>query len=146
MKTKILALALAGSTMALSACATDGYGYGASVGWNEPYAYDGWYDGYYGSIYDGYWGADNYFYYRSSPNERGFRRADRNHFLRDAPQRGRPGWDTYHQQRGEFRPQQGMTMPRFHGGAPGGGNFGGNGGGGHGDGRGDGHGHGRGHR
>jgi hypothetical protein len=123
MKKAMLALALAGCTMGLSACATDGYGYSygaSSIGWDQPYAYDGWYDGHYGPIYDGYWGSDNYFYYRGSASDRGFRRADRDHFLRNAPRQGYRGYDRFRQQRGEFRPQQGMTMPRFHG-NPGGG-------------------------
>jgi hypothetical protein len=49
------------------------------------YPYNGWYDGYYGPIYDGYWGRDGFFYYRSAPDARAFRRGDRNHFRRDAP-------------------------------------------------------------
>jgi hypothetical protein len=48
----------------LGACVDD-YAYGARVSYGPgPYAYNGWYDGYYGSIYDGYWGNDGYFYYR----------------------------------------------------------------------------------
>ncbi|KQM19654.1 hypothetical protein [Novosphingobium sp. Leaf2] len=114
MNVKILALALAGTTLSLSACATDGYGgYGySSVGWGTPYAYDGYYDGFYGPIYDGYWGRDNYFYYRNRDGDRRFRRADRNHFMRQAPM----GQNRYQPMRGQFRPQQGMHMPQFGGG------------------------------
>lgn len=135
MNTKILAIALAGSTLALSACYDDGYGYsGYSVGWGTPYDYNGYYDGYYGSIYDGYWGGDGYFYYRNNDRDRHFRRADRNHFRRDAPQ----GQHNYRPQQGQFRPQQGMRMPQWQGG--GGGDRGGDRGGQqHGGGRGDRH-------
>ncbi|WP_159982919.1 MULTISPECIES: hypothetical protein [unclassified Novosphingobium] len=124
MNIKIAALALAASSLALGACATDGYGYGGpyggvQMGYGSPYAYDGWYDGYYGSIYDGYWGGDNYFYYRSNERDRRYRRADRNHFMRQAPPQGAQGQHRYQQQRGEFRPQQGMHMPQWQGGGAG---------------------------
>lgn len=115
MNNTILALALAGSTMALGGCVTDGHGDGygySSVGWGTPYAYDGWYDGYYGSIHDGYWGSDDYFYYRNSDRDRRYRRGDRNHIMRSAPQ----GQHRYQQFRGEMRPQQGMKMPMWRGG------------------------------
>lgn len=128
MNKTILALALTGSALALSGCVTDGYGYGgdyAGVTWGAPYAYDGWYDGYYGDIYDGYWGGDGYFYYRHGPDDHGFHRADRNHFAHDAPHGGGHG---FRQMQGQFHPQQGMNMPRFQGGG------GGHGGGGRGHG------------
>ncbi|AXB77402.1 hypothetical protein V474_17630 [Novosphingobium barchaimii LL02] len=113
MNIKVAALALAASSLSLGACATDGYGGygGVQMGYGSPYAYDGWYDGHYGSIYDGYWGGDDYFYYRSNERDRRYRRADRNHFMRQAPQ----GQHNYRQQHGEFRPQQGMHMPQWRG-------------------------------
>ncbi len=107
----------------LSGCVTDGYG-GASIGYGEPYAYDGYYDGYYGSIYDGYWGNDGYFYYRGSGNDHRFHRGDHNHFGRQPGQTG--NWQQMH---GNTQPGRGMHMPSFpHNGG------GGHGGGGHGGG------------
>jgi hypothetical protein len=65
MKKTLALLALSLSVTTLAACVDDGYGYGGGVAYGPgPYAYDGWYDGAYGPIYDGYWGSDNYFYYR----------------------------------------------------------------------------------
>lgn len=113
----LLALPLA---LGLSACASDGYygEYGTSVGWGSPYAYNGWYDGYYGPIYDGYWGRDGFFYYRSAPGARAFVRGDRNHFRRDAP----PPGGRYQEFRGNFQPRRDYHMPNYpHGGGPRGG-------------------------
>jgi hypothetical protein len=80
MKTLGLALTLA---LGLTACATDGYGrydYGPT-----DYAYDGYYDNHYGPVMGGYWGANDVFYYRTSPNGRFIPDRDR-HFRRDAYQ------------------------------------------------------------
>jgi hypothetical protein len=85
--------AVLAATLMASACASydDGRGYGnrhyartsVSVGY-----YDGWYDGHYGPVHDGYWGDDRFFYYRASP--RGPWIVDRgNHFRRDRFDGGR---------------------------------------------------------
>lgn len=78
---------IAAATLPLAACATDDYyggrGY-ASIGYSDGYyPYSGYYDGFYGPVYDGYWGADDYFYYRSAPTARAYIRGDRDHFRRD---------------------------------------------------------------
>ncbi len=45
--------------------------------------YDVWYDNYYGgSIYDGYWGDDGWYYYRAA-RDRPFVRDDARHFRRE---------------------------------------------------------------
>lgn len=53
--------------------------------------YDGYYDGYYGPIYDGYWGDSGVFFYRTSPEGR-FRRGDVTHFRHEAA----PGFNHVH--------------------------------------------------
>jgi len=68
MKSLILAICAA---LPLAACTTYGGGHGA-VG--ASFAYDGFYDDYYGPIYDGYWGDGDVFYYRT---------AHRGHYVRD---------------------------------------------------------------
>jgi hypothetical protein len=83
MKRTLTIALLALSSVPLSACAG---GYGMQVGYAEPYAYDGWYDGSYGPIYDGYWGNDGYFYYRHAEGEGAYVRGDRNHFAHQAAQ------------------------------------------------------------
>lgn len=118
MKKTLALLALSLSVTTLAACVDDGYGYGGGVGYGPgPYAYDGWYDGAYGPIYDGYWGSDNYFYYRHGAGERGYIRGDRGHFSREAPQ-GRPNFQRF---QGNMTPGQGMRMPHFPGNRGGGG-------------------------
>lgn len=103
------AVLLALSTLPLGACVDD-YGYGGVASYGPaPYAYDGWYDGYYGPIYDGYWGSDNYFYYRHGAGERGYIRGDHGHFMRQAPQ----GPHNFQQFHGNMTPSQGMRMPHF---------------------------------
>lgn len=107
---KLYLVPLAASlAMLTGGCATDGY-YGTSVGYGAPYAYNGWYDGYYGNIYDGYWGRDNYFYYRSSDRDNRFRRGDRAHFR----QGDRPG-DGFRPMQGNFQPRAGMHTPHYPG-------------------------------
>ncbi len=82
----------------------------AGVAWSGPYAYDGWYDGYYGNVYDGYWGDDGNFYYRHGGNDRHYNRGDRNHFARgDSAPRG-----NYQHLQGSIQQQpQGVRMPHF---------------------------------
>lgn len=61
-------IAMALSGLALGGCAAGRYSYGIGSTWaSNPN--DGWYDGYYGSIYDGYWGIDNSFYYRRNEKD-----------------------------------------------------------------------------
>lgn len=104
--TALLGLALA--ALPLGACVDDGYRWGGVV--SVSYPYNGWYDGYYGSIYDGYWGSDNYFYYRLNEREKTYRRDNRYHFRRDGTQPS----PTYRRFEGTMRsPPQGTQMPRF---------------------------------
>jgi hypothetical protein len=131
MKRTLTIALLALSSVPLSACAG---GYGMQVGYAEPYAYDGWYDGSYGPIYDGYWGNDGYFYYRHAEGEGAYVRGDRNHFAHQAPQ----GPHNYQPIHGTTTPRQGVTAPHYPGGGHGGG---GHGGGGHGGGQGGHEGH-----
>jgi hypothetical protein len=53
--------------------------------------YDGYYDGYYGQIYDGYWGDNGVFFYRTGEGGR-WSRGDTTHFRRDAA----PGFNHIH--------------------------------------------------
>jgi hypothetical protein len=109
MKRLLIALAATLPALTLGACAAD-YGYGgAAVYAGGPYAYDGFYDDYYGPIYDGYWGNDGFFYYRSAAHDRRFRRGDARHFQRGGP----PPGDRFHPMQGSLTPQQGMQMPHF---------------------------------
>jgi hypothetical protein len=70
------------------------YGYGPGPAYGPgPYAdveYDGWYDGYYGPIYDGYWQND-VFFYRTRDSDR-WHRGDARHFSREE----RPGFNHIH--------------------------------------------------
>jgi hypothetical protein len=74
---------LVGSALAallLAGCAYEG-------GYHHGYAsmdvdYDGYYDGAYGPINDGYWGQDGVFYYSDGPGHP-FRRDDAHHVRRD---------------------------------------------------------------
>ena len=59
-----------------------------------PYAYgyvDGYYDDYYGPLYDGYWGPDDYFYYRTGATGDYLRDND-HHFRHDSAQ----GFHSFH--------------------------------------------------
>lgn len=119
MKLRLAALALATlAAVPLAGCADGVYGGGPAYG-PGPYSYDGYYDGAYGPIYDGYWGDDDYFYYRSGPDAHGFRRGDRAHFAHAAP----GGGGNFQPMHGSFAPGSGMHMPHF-GGGHGGGNRG----------------------
>jgi hypothetical protein len=105
MKRFTLLLGIAIVALPLAACVEDGYGYGVYS--TTPYY--GWYDGYYGSIYDGYWGADNFFYFRLTPNDRAYRRGDRQHFRKEPVPGGR--FDRFE---GTIRqPPQGTRMPHY---------------------------------
>ncbi|MDE1917302.1 MAG: hypothetical protein KGJ57_14660 [Sphingomonadales bacterium] len=113
MKKTIALVLLTLATVPLAACEEDGYGGVYSYG-PGPYAYDGYYDGYYGPIYDGYWGSDNYFYYRHGAGDRAYIRGGRDHFSRSIPDRGGHNYQPLH---GTMNPGQGMHMPHFpHGG------------------------------
>ena len=108
-KSAVIALTL--PLLALTAC-YDGYGHpGYAYNVGVAYPYEGYYDGFYGPIYDGYWGGDGFFYYRRGAGDRGFVRGDRDHFAREARNDGR-----FQPLRGEFRPdQRGMRTPQFRG-------------------------------
>ncbi|HTX49987.1 MAG TPA: hypothetical protein VME40_11425 [Caulobacteraceae bacterium] len=63
-----------------------------------PYAYryvDGYYDDFYGPFYDGYWGPDDYFYYRAGPSG-GYVRDNAHHFVHGAA----PGFHAFHARAG----------------------------------------------
>jgi hypothetical protein len=108
----VLALAgLAAAALSLGACADEMYAGGGN--WGGPVAYDGWYDGAYGDVYDGYWGDDGYFYYRHGSNDHKYYRGDRAHFARGD---SAPGGN-YHHIQGAIQSQpQGVRMPHFGGG------------------------------
>lgn len=112
MKRALTVMALAVASVPLAGCMAEyGYGGGPAIYASGPYAYDGWYDGYYGQIYDGYWGSDNYFYYRHGDGDRAYVRGDRGHFARQAPQ----GQHNYQQLHGTMTPGRGARMPHFPG-------------------------------
>ena len=117
MRAVMLSALLAAACLPLGAC-VDGYAYGGGpVAYGPgPYLYDGWYDGYYGPVYDGYWGTDGYFYYRHGGGDRAYIRGDRGHFRRDAP----AAPHNYQPMRGTMTPGQGVRMPHFQGGNGGG--------------------------
>jgi hypothetical protein len=107
MRKLTIALCALASPLTIAGCADNyGYGYG-SVGLG-PVAYNGFYDDFYGPIYDGYWGNDNFFYYRSNARDRAYRRGDRAHFSREAIAGGR-----HHAFQGTMTPQRGMRTPGF---------------------------------
>ncbi|MEO8812348.1 MAG: hypothetical protein ABI376_05490 [Caulobacteraceae bacterium] len=85
MKTTLIAVTA--SAALLTACA-GGSGYGFNDYGPGPVGvvgYTGFYDGYYGSINNGYLGNDGFFYYRSH-GDRQWRRDDGRHFRREATQ------------------------------------------------------------
>jgi hypothetical protein len=91
MKTFAITLAAATAALSLAACASGPHGPG-------PYAYgyvDGYYDDAYGPWYDGYWGPDDYFYYRGNANDT-YHRDDAHHFSHQAAQ----GSHTFHARAG----------------------------------------------
>jgi hypothetical protein len=107
---RAITLALLALTAAPLAACVDGMGLEMSA--PGPYAYDGYYDGYYGQVYDGYWGSDGYFYYRGGEGEGAYRRGDRQHFAREAPQ----GQGNYRHIQGNTAPRQGVRAPHYPGG------------------------------
>ena len=109
MKRSLIVLCATLSALPLAAC-SEGYGYGGGIYAGGPYAYDGFYDDYYGPIYDGYWGTDGIFYYRSGAHDRHFHRGDNRHFMRQ----GAAG-SNFHQFHGAMTPEQGTRMPHFNG-------------------------------
>jgi hypothetical protein len=72
---KMLIAAAIGGILILPACAYEGGGayYGAEVG-----APDVYYDSFYGPYTDGYWGPDDFFYYRGGDGR--FLRDESHHF------------------------------------------------------------------
>lgn len=94
MKRMLLALALTGALTGLGACA-DSY-YGGDNGPrhyryydHNPVSYEGYYDGYYGRVHDGYWGDGGVFYYSTGEGQPYV--VDRGrHFRRDAYEGYRP--------------------------------------------------------
>ena len=84
MKRSIILLSLALVGLPFAGCVEDGY----DNGLGGYHAYDGYYDGYYGSIYDGYWGRNGYFHYRRSEQDRHYQQGDHDHFRHggDMPQ------------------------------------------------------------
>ena len=83
---KIRQLMFAGAAVVvLAGCADYGVGYYGGGGYYGPVAdvdYDGYYDGFYGPVYEGYWN-NNVFFYRNGDNDR-WRRGDATHFRREA--------------------------------------------------------------
>ena len=109
MKRSMTAALMALASLPLSACMGE-YGSRVGVGYDSgPYAYDGYYDGYYGQVYDGYWGDDNAFYYRQRAEDREFRRGDERHFAREAP-RDQGNYQPFH---GTMTYRQGLNAPHF---------------------------------
>jgi hypothetical protein len=75
--------------MILGACALLALAGCASA--DGPISYDGYYDGYYGPMYDGYWGDDNSFYYSGGIGQP-FVRDGGSHFRRGAA----AGFNSFH--------------------------------------------------
>jgi len=107
---------LACSALALVAAplAACGGNYGVRVAYSvpAPIVYDGWYDGYYGPVHDGYWGTDGYFYFRHAEGEGAFTRGDRDHFVRRPP----PGPHNFQPIHGQTAPRGPVRAPHYPGG------------------------------
>lgn len=99
---------IAAAILSVSACADGIYSGGGD--WGGPVAYDGWYDGYYGDVYDGYWGSDGAFYYRHGDNDRRYYRGNHNHFARGE---STPGGNYHHLQGAIQQQPRGVRMPHF---------------------------------
>jgi hypothetical protein len=84
-------LTASAAVVLVAGCADYGMGYGYGPGPVADVEYDGYYDGAYGPIYDGYWGDNGAFFYRNSASGR-YRRADAAHVRRDAA----PGFNHVH--------------------------------------------------
>lgn len=107
---RVAAAALLGAVAVLPAgCASNGDVYGSGHLVWKSYPTYGWYDSYYGSFYDGYWGVDNYFWFRLTPQDR-FRRDERRHFRREN-QYGDPRFQRFERQMQP--PPHGTRMPKF---------------------------------
>ena len=78
----LVGLASLASVGALLAGCASGPPYGPGPGPVVAVGYDGYYDGFYGPIYDGYW-RDGHFWWRDR-DDHPYRRDDDNHFRRDA--------------------------------------------------------------
>lgn len=124
MKNFMALAGVAAAALSLGGCADEIYAGGGN--WNGPVAYDGWYDGYYGDVYDGYWGSDGYFYYRHGGSDRRYYRGDRHHFAHGDTA---PGGNYHHFQGSIDSQPQGVRMPHWNGGGMRGGD--GHDGGGH---------------
>ena len=85
MKHMLLAACAMLPALTLTACYDDGY-YGGVGYAGGPYAYDGYYDDYYGPVYDGYWGDDGFFYY--SDGHGGHVRDDGHHYRHERFEHG----------------------------------------------------------
>jgi len=90
------------AVLGLGGC-VDGYGGGVGVSYagGEPWAYDGYYDGFYGT--------DGFFYYRGGGGDNQWHKGAGNHFRRDAPGDG----SQYRPIHGSGHPVQGGNMPHF---------------------------------
>jgi hypothetical protein len=111
----LIAIVLAGSAILFTAgCAVHGDAVASGV--ESPYAgyaYDGFYDDFYGPFDDGYWGTDGFFYF--SDGHGGFRRDDEHHFRHE----GADGFHGIHTAHNGFGP--GGEGPRAAGDEPRGG-------------------------
>jgi len=81
MQGKVILAALAVAGLLAGCAGGPGY-YGGGPGVRVAVGYDGYYDGFYGPIYDGYW-RGGYFYWRDR-DDHPFRRDDARHFRRRA--------------------------------------------------------------
>lgn len=83
---KYVMLVAAGAAFLLSGCGSDGgrqhHAAYSTLGERAVDYGDGYYDGFYGPFVDGYWGADNFFYYKDPDNR--WRRDEGHHFRHDA--------------------------------------------------------------
>jgi hypothetical protein len=108
MKRSMIGLAIALAALPLTACVEDGYGSGGLF-WSS-YPYSGYYDDYYGSIYDGYWGTDNFFYYRRSDQDHRYYRDQQQDFRRGGAM---PGGNFHRHEGTNEQPRRGTRMPHF---------------------------------
>ena len=72
------------ASLSLAACEDDPYyaRHHRGLAYADDAGYDLWYDNYYGSVYDGYWGDDGWYYYRAA-RDRPFVRDEARHFRHD---------------------------------------------------------------
>jgi hypothetical protein len=88
MRKTLLAAGALSVLIGLSACADDYGYYGAGYGTPDVY-----YDNYYGPYTDGYWGPDNFFYYRGGDGR--YLRDEGRHFRHERFERAR-GFHAHH--------------------------------------------------